>query len=323
MSTATKTPVMVRAALWYAKRGLSVFPLHEPVFGGDVVTCTCEDWRHSEDCHIKTPHRWLAPDQHCDGPGQCPRLKWREKSTTDADLIAKWWRAWPNANIGIDCGKSGLVVLDADLYKEAFAGDLSALDTETVTSITGGGGEHLWYLQPAGGHYGNQTGRLPAGIDIRGDGGYIAAPPSLHKSGNRYTFEHGYALHEIAIAPLPDVVKQMIDGGNGGILRAVGPANKYAVKAAQKTVESVIEHCRLSVEGPAEYDKEGRKWILTTCPFNPTTNPHPADSAAFIIIQKDGHIAAGCHHARCRETIQASNLSGWQFLLTATATVTP
>lgn len=317
MSTATQAPVMVQAALWYAKRGLSVFPLHEPVFGGDTVTCTCEAWRHSEDCHIKTPHRWLAPGQHCDGPGKCPRLKWREKSTTDPDTIRQWWEWWPSANVGIDCGKSGLVVLDADLYKEAFDGDLSALDSETVTSITGGGGEHLWYLQPDGCHYGNQTGNLPNGLDIRGEGGYIVAPPSLHKSGNRYAFEYGYALHEINLAPLPQAIREQIDGDNGGSLRIVGPPNKYAVKAAQQVVEAVLERNHLAVDGPAEYDKEGRKWILTTCPFNPTTNPHPADSAAFIIIQRDGHIAAGCHHARCRESLRTAQVSGWQFLQTA------
>jgi hypothetical protein len=306
---------MVRAALWYAQRGLYVFPLHEPVFtGGECVGCTCEPWRHSGECKAKTPARWLAPGDHCASIGKCPRVYWRDKSTRDPDQIARWWRMWPTANIGIDCGKSGLVVLDADLYKDAYAGDLSALDTETVTSITGGGGEHLWYAQPEGGQYGNGKGNLPAGIDVRGMGGYIAAPPSLHKSGNRYAFEIGYAPHEIAVAPLPLVVRQRIDGDRNGAHRTAGPPNRYAVKAAAAIVESVLQQHGLETFGPNTYDGEGRRWILKTCPFNPQDNPHNEDASSFVIVLEDGHIAAGCHHNRCQERIRTAGTTAWRLL---------
>jgi putative DNA primase/helicase len=137
------------------------------------------------------------------GRGKCPRGKWKDESTTDQDTIRRWWQRWPTANIGIDCGKSGLLILDADTYKESFEGEklLTRADEETVTTLTGGGGVHLWYKRPESKDWGNAKKGLPDGIDIRGDGGYIVAPPSLHKSGNRYAFEGGYGLTEIALLP--------------------------------------------------------------------------------------------------------------------------
>ena len=138
------------------------------------------------------------------------------RSTSDPDQIRKWWgRPWRDGhvpNIGIDAGKSGLLVLDADTYKDHYAGDDLALDEETVTTLTGGGGTHLWYRQPEDGPaYGNRTGDLPDGIDIRGEGGYIVAPPSIHKSGRRYQFELDYGPHEILIAPIPDGLRTILE----------------------------------------------------------------------------------------------------------------
>jgi hypothetical protein len=56
----------------------------------------------------------------------------------------------------------------------------------TWTSDTGGDGNHFIYKHP-GGNVPNKTGFQP-GLDIRGDGGYIIVPSSLHKSGRRYAW---------------------------------------------------------------------------------------------------------------------------------------
>ncbi len=207
-------PDMGRAALWYARQGLAVFPVHEPLFDHPLgYTCTCEEWRHGDWAKKNTPHRYLEPGQHCDGPGKCPRGKWKDESTTDQDTIRGWWKRWPTANIGIDCGKSGLLVLDADTYKESFEGEklLSPSDEETVTTLTGGGGVHLWYKRTADKDWGNAKKGLPDGIDIRGAGGYIVAPPSLHKTGKRYAFEGGYGLTEIDLLPVPGWLATILD----------------------------------------------------------------------------------------------------------------
>ena len=197
---------MLQEALWYADKGMYVFPVHEPLFDHHLgYTCTCEEWRHKDWAKENTPHRYLEAHEHCDGPGKCPRGKWKDESTTDTDTIRRWWQKWPSANIGIDCGKSGLLVLDADTYKDSFEGDrlLSRSDEKTVITLTGGGGSHLWYKMPEGKEWGNHNNGLPAGIDIRGAGGYVVAAPSLHESGKRYTFQGGHELGTIDLLPVP------------------------------------------------------------------------------------------------------------------------
>ncbi len=198
-------PNMREQAIQYAKAGLFIFPLHEPIFdrSGACVGCTCEEWKR------KQPKYGLG--FRCDSPGKCPRIKWRDKSNNLISQIANWWAKWPTANIGIDCGKSSLLVLDADKYKDKYTGIDLQLDEETITSLTGGGGSHLWYSQPGGKVFGNGVGKLPDGIDIRGEGGYIVAPPSLHASGRHYQFESGYAFGEREIKEVPRTLADILD----------------------------------------------------------------------------------------------------------------
>jgi hypothetical protein len=111
-------------------------------------------------------------------------------ATTEAETIARWWKRWPKANIGIATG-SGLIVIDAD-GKEGVA-TLRALEKElgklpvTYRVRTGGGGLHLYFDcdEPIR----NSAGRLGAKLDVRGEGGYVVAPPSVHESGKVYKSE--------------------------------------------------------------------------------------------------------------------------------------
>lgn len=199
------TPNMLQRALAYARLGFSVFPAHTPIFNdaGECVGCTCEEWKRKQSQY--------GPDYVCPQPGKCPRVRWSEKSTTDFEQIKKWWSWWPDANIGIDAGKSGLLLIDADTYKEKYAGGGLDLDDNTVVTLTGNGGRHNWYRQPEGKQYGNATGNLPDGIDVRGHGGYVIAPGSLHYSGRRYHFLDGHSLSQIEIAPLPQVLVEALE----------------------------------------------------------------------------------------------------------------
>jgi hypothetical protein len=130
-------------------------------------------------------------------------------ATADAVLIREWWRRWPTANIGIATGApSGLVVVDVDLPKGGRESLRAMKDSgrrlpSTLTACTGGGGLHLFYAGPQLARVPNAVGRLPGGgerlpgIDVRGDGGYVVAPPSVHASGTRYRWRGG------TLAPLP------------------------------------------------------------------------------------------------------------------------
>lgn len=148
--------------------------------------------------------------------------KWPELATTDEAAIADWWRRFPNANVGIATGEvSGLVVVDIDPSKGG-ADNLEELEEElgqlpeTVMVITGNLGTHFYFKHP-GGRVANSADRIASGIDIRGDGGLVAAPPSIHSNGRRYEWE---GAHEPADTPLADMPQWLVDRAAG---REVGP----------------------------------------------------------------------------------------------------
>lgn len=300
-------------ALMYAGIGWYVFPVHSPIIDseGTAIGCTCEYYRQSEECKEKHPHLYLRPDQHCPQPGKCPVGRWSEISTLDPDVIRKWWSEHPIYNIGIDCGKSDLLVFDADTYKQF--GDLSDLldwkDRQTVTAITGGGGEHLIYKRN-GKPYGNSSGNLPAGIDIRGNGGYIVASPSLHKSGRRYQWEDEFSPFDIKPLPIPLSLDTILSQAKGNTGYSDAPLNSEALVDSVVYVERIFAQADIAHYGRKDYG-QGVKWILQQCPFNPPEDPHADDQAAFVIIYPDGKISAGCHHARCQERINQAE-SGWR-----------
>ncbi len=138
-----------------------------------------------------------------------PLIRWEtlQQAHADAATLARWFAHWPDANIGIVTGEiSNLIVLDVD---PKHGGDDSLADLErrfgqlpdTVEAGTGGGGRHLYFTHP-GGFVPNRAG-LKQGIDLRGDGGYVVAPPSLHPSGQPYAWARGRAPEETAVAALP------------------------------------------------------------------------------------------------------------------------
>jgi hypothetical protein len=127
-------------------------------------------------------------------------------ATTDSAQIEAWWTQWPHANIGIATGnQSGIVVLDIDTKKNGEE-SLGALETihgalpATVEVLTGNG-RHLWFSHP-GYTVHNSVGDVGEGLDIRGDGGYVIVPPSIHENGRRYEWEVSHDL-ETPLASFP------------------------------------------------------------------------------------------------------------------------
>ena len=133
-----------------------------------------------------------------------PAVKWADVATKDNEQIVDWWKHQPNANIGIATGaRSGLVVIDIDTAHDGEESAKGLALPETVTAHTGGGGRHLLYAHP-GREIRNSASKLAKGIDVRGDGGYIVAPPSLHPSGNHYQWAKELAPSKHALAPMPE-----------------------------------------------------------------------------------------------------------------------
>ncbi len=123
-------------------------------------------------------------------------------ATTDAETIKGWWTKCPSANIGLATGpKSGLAVVDLDGQEGIASGNRLGLSSN-ICALTGNG-KQLFYSDTEG-KLKNSVKKLAPGIDTRGTGGYIVAPPSLHPNGKRYAWL-GRPLSRIALSPLPNV----------------------------------------------------------------------------------------------------------------------
>src|SRR5919197_3724913 len=154
------------AAVAYAERGLAVFPLK--------------------------PRSKL------------PRTKNGFKNaTTRTELVAGWWAVSPDSNIGIRCGQaSKLIAIDLDSKHDGerrfaeLAAQRGAEVPGTTTVKTGGGGVHLLFRPPAGVAVASRV--IEAGIELKAEGTYIVAPPSLHENGTEYQLVNG-----VPVAALP------------------------------------------------------------------------------------------------------------------------
>jgi hypothetical protein len=143
-----------------------------------------------------------------------PRLDaWQEVATTNLGQIGEWWMARPNDGVSIVCGvQSGIFVIDVDPYHD---GDQTLAELEalyeplpdTVESITGRNGRHLYFKMPADHVITNDASNLLGqGLDVRGDGGQVVAPPTVHpQTGQPYAWE---AMHDpfdgIVVADAPE-----------------------------------------------------------------------------------------------------------------------
>jgi hypothetical protein len=141
--------------------------------------------------------------------GKRPLVPWREFQQRIASTaeIDGWFQRWPDANVGVVTGRlSGLVVVDVD-PRHGGPASIAALEAEqgplpaTVEALTGGGGRHLYFAHP-GATVANRV-AVRAGIDVRGDGGCVVAPPSVHPSGRRYAWVAGREPQRCPLAPAP------------------------------------------------------------------------------------------------------------------------
>lgn len=203
---------LLDVALGLARRGFHVFPLLP---------------------NGKTPAIPSAHEPGSDCRGECGRLGhglW--DATLDPEVITRWWSFCPPANVGINCGASGLYVIDLDTPKHDTPPPWPPFDVEGVRDgfdalavlaehwveplplgglevRTGRGGTHLYFHQPDGAQLRNSAKKLGWLIDARGHGGYVVAPGST-VAGNPYTVvteaEPGALprwLHRLADPPPP------------------------------------------------------------------------------------------------------------------------
>lgn len=151
----------LEAALDYAERGIPVLPCCWIVNGA----CSCGNLG-------------------CSSPGKHQlNTHGLTKATIDAEQIKRWWRQWPNANIGGRMGEaSKLVAVDVDPRNgggrsfDYLQDMLGELPEQAPLAQTGGGGRHAFLAYPAGGLAKKQG--LLDGIDVQAEGSYVLLEPS-------------------------------------------------------------------------------------------------------------------------------------------------
>jgi hypothetical protein len=184
----TLDQTFVQQALQYARRGWAVFPLG-------------------------TKGKMPAIPKAEGGNGY-------KDATTDPATIREWWEKYPDANIGIACGASGLAVVDVDVKNGApgmqtwlaLLPRIGAGNDNTPTVQTPTGGLHYYFYLPQGGQIAQGTNKLGPGVDVKAAGGYVLAPPSIHPDTNTaYTWVDGYNLDDRPVLPLPSALVKMLE----------------------------------------------------------------------------------------------------------------
>lgn len=171
-----------------------------------------------------------------------PFVKWADVATCDEAMLTGWFDNYPDANIGIACGqRSGIVVLDVDAGHGGYDSLTKLIEKhgrlpETPVSKTGSGGEHIIFKYPAGFDIRNSAGKLGPGLDVRANGGYIVAPPSIHPNGNTYEWMVDtdladmpeWMIEALKEAPKPEVKNttpgEVIEGGRNDYLTKMAGA---------------------------------------------------------------------------------------------------
>ena len=173
--------LLTDCAEYYISQGWGVIALYTIVNG----KCDCVN----PECTSpgKHPHRKLCPNGS-------------SNATKDPAVVANWFKR--NVNIGICTGAdSGLCVLDVDPKNGGDSSLKKFILPKTVEVITGSGGRHFYFKISAGVTIKNSASTLGPGLDVRGDGGYVVAPPSVHIAGGEYRFKLDPRAVPLAEAP--------------------------------------------------------------------------------------------------------------------------
>jgi len=242
------------------------------------------------------------------GPDKRPRVaSWLQSATANSSDIALKWNAYPDSIPGLPVGAHGLVVIDAD-RKPSGPDGVAAFTAlcakhgislfETLVVETPNKGYHFYWKTVI--PYGNSSGSLPDGIDVRGKGGYVIAPGSSLPDGRSYRIVQG---SWDAIQPLPDALAAFLREKHTASLPAL-PSDTTALPVSDREREYaqaalVNEVAKLS----AMTEGSGRNAALNDAAFalgtmdgwidlNMASESLLAASVANGYVAKDGQAAA-------------------------------
>jgi DNA-binding MarR family transcriptional regulator len=308
---------MLDAALIYARRGWHVILLHGVT---DANECTCGD-------------------TECGRAGKHPRLASAHAgATTQASVIRSWLREYPDANIGLMLGPSGLIALDAD-HSQVVELLGEGMPVETWTETTGRGKHYLFAFDGTGRKV-THLDRTPT--DVLMGNNYIVMSPSRHVSGVRYQASDLNA----AVAPCPTWLREAVSApvsGQGlaqrpmGSTRALRPrapffqmllsdqndlvtddkirhGDRKTYRPRHKAIRSVMLHevqrgqsdtaivatiLRSTLRTKAQEHGDPERWLMTEIT---RARQHVADNPAGWVLSEDSIFAANRDDAGLRST---------------------
>lgn len=220
------------------------------------------------------------------GADKRPLVSWArwQDERASADQASEWWGRWPEANVAVITGAiSGIVVLDLDNgHQEGVNGAESVRRSgrplpPTPCVRTPSGGLHCYYRHP-GNDVQNAAGLLP-GVDFRGDGGYVVAPPSTTPTGAYAPVEQTRGLK---LAAAPDWILRRESAS-----REAAPAGEWAQLWAEtcaqgtrnETVAKLAGHLAAHGIGEPEAQSLMALWVSQRC-----DPPLPADEIERTVV---------------------------------------
>lgn len=199
------------------------------------------------------------------GSSKEPLIEWKEyqQKRSTIDEIRRWWERWPDANIGIVTGRSsGIIVLDVDgpTGEEFIMNNGGLPDTPKCRTAKG----HQYYVgYPSDSDVGCSANK-ELQIDIKAEGGYVVAPPSIHPSGDKYFWIKGFSPWKIKPAPLSEckwLAHYIEDRGRkkeDHIGIEARPVDWENVSNLIATKPSIVSHLKTPNPG----DRSGHDWRL-------------------------------------------------------------
>lgn len=271
-----KPPGMLNAALYYLEQGLSVIPLCVP----DLVGGGC-----------------FYHGAMCPSPGKRPLIPWAElqkRRATEGEVRDWFGRRWMLANIGIATGAvSECVVIDTDSPEaEAIVeGHVGGLVVPSVR--TGSGGRHFYFATPSE-PIGNRVrvGGVP--LDVRGIGGQVVVPPSLHSSGRPYEWITPLEM----LPPLPAGLLALLEtsrgsrrGGGGFETVTQGPVGELPVCATSSYGRSALLRATMRILRADEGARNDTLFAQAAAIFELVGGTEINEAEAFRELALAAHVA--------------------------------
>lgn len=227
-------------------------------------------------------------------------------ATMDEDTIRSWWVARPASNLGIATGRVdgatlSIVVVDVDSEAHPIIARMAPTRTHRTPR-----GWHYVYRLPDGEKVRNSASKLAPGVDVRGEGGYVVAPPSALRlgDGSRASYE---VAHDLPIADLPPwILEELREAAPVARdldlrVRSGEVVDRYVMRAIEEEARAVLD----APEGARNATLNRAAYSL-----GQLVGAGHASASEVSSLLLDAGLAAGLTERECRLTIRSGLEAG-------------